>query len=158
MSGDWNQIKTKQNKKLYIYAPQWWVNQLTVQSGRTSSCNLCLCVRTDLADLLLGGFEGLDDAVQLDATGEQALLQLRLLLLQPAQVRLGAAQLVLLAAEVWLLGADLALQGWNLEQKKTFFICRFINCVTVKLLHIFKIIAVTGLVCLLEQIKAAVFF
>lgn len=55
---------------------------------------------SDLVDLILGGFERLDDAVQLDATRQQALLQLGLLLLQPAQVSLGAAQFVLLALEV----------------------------------------------------------
>lgn len=72
-------------------------------------------VNTDLVDLFLSGFERLDDAVQLDTTSEQALLQLRLLLLQPAQVHLGAAQFIFLAPEVCLLRADLALQGRDLE-------------------------------------------
>lgn len=75
-------------------------------------------VGTDLADLLLSGFERLDDAVQLDAAGQQALLQLGLLLLQPAQLHLGAAQLVLLAPQVGLLGADLALQGRDLDDER----------------------------------------
>lgn len=63
-----------------------------------------------LVDFLLGGFEGLDDAVQLDAARQEALLELGLLVLQPAQLPLGAAHFILLAAQVALLGADLALQ------------------------------------------------
>lgn len=66
---------------------------------------------TDLVDLLLRGFERLGDAVQLDPTREQTLLQEGLLILQPAQVRLGAAHFVLLALQVILLRANLALQG-----------------------------------------------
>lgn len=74
-------------------------------------------VFTDLVDLFLSGFQRLNDAVQLDTTREQALLQLGLLLLQPAQLRLGAAQFVLLALKVGLLRADLALQGRDLASE-----------------------------------------
>lgn len=123
----------------------------------TSSCNLCLFVCTDLADLLLGGFEGLDDAVQLDTTREQALLQLGLLLLQPAQVCLGAAQFILLAAEVWLLRADLALQGRNLEQRE-----KSIFQWLVHQLHnsctFWNYSCAVFLVCLLGRIKAALIY
>lgn len=70
-----------------------------------------------LVDFFLGGFERVDNAVQLDATGEQPLLQLGLLVLQQAQVHLGAAELVFLTADVCLFRADLALQGWNLESR-----------------------------------------
>lgn len=73
------------------------------------------CSYSDLVDLFLSGFERLNDAVQLDTAREQALLQLGLLLLQPAQVHLGAAQFILLAPEVGLLRVDLALQGRDLE-------------------------------------------
>lgn len=65
---------------------------------------------SDLGNFLLGGFERLDNAVKLDATREQPLLQLGLLVLQPTQVHLGAIDLLFLAAEVRLLRADLALQ------------------------------------------------
>lgn len=68
-------------------------------------------MQPDLVDLVLGSFERLDDAVQLDTTREQTLLQLGLLLLQLAQLHPTPAQLVLLAADVGLLRADLAVQG-----------------------------------------------
>ena len=71
-----------------------------------------------LIDLVLGGFEGLDDAVQLDAAGLQTLLQLALLLLQPAQVRPGPAQLRLLALQVRLLGLDLSLERRDLGARR----------------------------------------
>ncbi|TNN63908.1 hypothetical protein EYF80_025841 [Liparis tanakae] len=57
----------------------------------------------------------LEEDKTLDPTREQALLQKGLLILQPAQVRLGAAHFFLLAVVVVLLRADLALQGGNLE-------------------------------------------
>ena len=69
---------------------------------------------SDLVELVLGGPQGLGDAVQLDAPRQQVLAQQGLLLLQPAQLPLGATHLVLLAPQVQLLGADLALQGRDL--------------------------------------------
>lgn len=80
------------------------------------TCSYFVC--TDLVDLFLSGFERLGDAVQLDPTREQTLLEQGLLFLQPAQVCLGAAQLFLLALEVRLLRADLALQRRDLEGEK----------------------------------------
>lgn len=73
---------------------------------------------THLVDFFLGGFQGLDDAVQLDAARQEALLELSLLVLQPTQLALGAAHLVLLAALVALLGADLALQRRDLASER----------------------------------------
>lgn len=53
-----------------------------------------------LVDLILCGLQRLDDGLQLDLAGSQALLQLVLLLLQPAQVSLRPTQLLLLALQV----------------------------------------------------------
>lgn len=53
-----------------------------------------------LVDLILCGLQRLDDGLQLDLASSQALLQLTLLLLQPAQVGLRPAQLFLLALQV----------------------------------------------------------
>lgn len=95
-----------------------------------------LSPQTDLADLLLGGFEWLDDAVQLGPTGQQSLLQLGLLLLESTQVHFGAAQFIFLATEVSLLGADLALQGWNLAKQKEMRLMYMISVLTAVNLEI----------------------
>lgn len=71
-----------------------------------------------LVDLILCGLQRLDDGLQLDFASNQALLQLILLLLQPAQVGLCPAQLFLLALQVWLLGVYLTLEGRDLEAEE----------------------------------------
>lgn len=81
-------------------------------------------VQPDLVDLFLGSFDWLNNAVQLDTTREQTLLQLSLLRLQLAQLHLTPAQFVLLAADVRLLRADLAMQGWYLGNQ-----CRTVSWV-----------------------------
>ena len=67
-----------------------------------------------LVDLILRGLEGLDDGLQLHLPSLEALLQLALLLLQPAQFGFGPVQLLLLALQVRLLGVDLSLQRGDL--------------------------------------------
>lgn len=67
-----------------------------------------------LVDLVLRGLEGLDDGLQLQLAGLQALFQLALLLLQPAQLGFGPVQLLLLVLQVRLLGVDLSLQRGDL--------------------------------------------
>lgn len=71
-----------------------------------------------LVDLILCGLQRLDDGLQLDLASSQALFQLILLLLQPAQVGLCPAQLFLLTLQVWLLGVDLILEGRDLEAEE----------------------------------------
>ena len=68
-----------------------------------------------LADLVLSGSQGLDDGFQLNLPSLDALLQLRLLLLQSVQLRLGPVQVVFLGLEVRLLRLDLRLQRGNLK-------------------------------------------
>lgn len=64
-----------------------------------------------LVDLILCGLQRLDDSLKLDLASSKALLQLVLLLLQPAKVGLCPAQLLLLALQIRLLRVDLTLEG-----------------------------------------------